>query len=901
MSWGKKSEKKPPDKELLFRTITENALVGAYIFQDDRLIYVNPAMAEIFGYKREEIIGKLSLLDLAHPEDKPLVAIYSLRHIKGAAESIHYTFKGIRKNKEVIHCELLGRRLDYRGKPAIVGTLIDITERTKAEEALRRSEERYHTLIDIVDTSDIGIFILDENFTVVWMNQALEEFFGLCRDDVIGMNKKELIQKKIKYIFENPEEFATRVLATYEDNTYIENFECHVLAGEGRKERWLEYWSKPIRFGIYAGGRIEQYHDITQRKKMEEALKESEKKYRELINTSVEGVVSVDPSMKIILWNPGAERIFGYTYEEMLEENILKIIPERYKEAIIRNFSEFRETGKGPYIGKTFELEGLTKDGREIPIEISLSSRKSKNIYIATAIMRDITKRKKIEEALQESEQKYRTLVENSLTGIFIYQDGKYIFVNNRFAEMHGYEVEELIGKDHLILIHPEEREIIRQIISEMMKKSNISRRYDVKRLTKDGKMIWCEMNLTRIEYGGKPAILGNVVDITERRRLQEQLLHSQKMEAIGRLAGGIAHDFNNLLTAIMGYSDILSVKLSQHPSFLREVEEIKKAAERAASLTRQLLAFSRRQMLQEKVLDLNVLVKDLEKMLRRIIGEDIELITILDSDLYPVKVDPSQIEQVILNLAVNARDAMPDGGKLTLKTENVYIDEDYCEAHPYAQCGRFVCLSVSDTGIGMDNETIQHIFEPFFTTKRTGTGTGLGLSVVYGIVKQHGGWINVHSIPNKGSTFMIYFPAFSEVSEEEVCIEPPSLRLKGKGEGILLVEDEEEVRKFIATALRENGYYVFEARNSKEAKDIFEKEKKRINLIFTDVVLPDKSGILLVEELISEKPDIKVLLTSGYTDQKSQLNIIEQKGFKFLQKPYTLKCLLQTVKDSLS
>jgi len=385
-----------------------------------------------------------------------------------------------------------------------------------------------------------------------------------------------------------------------------------------------------------------------------------------------------------------------------------------------------------------------------------------------------------------------------------------------------------------------------------------------------------------------------------ERSTIEAQLRHTQKMEAIGRLAGGVAHDFNNLLTPITGYSQLLLSRLEDHNPLRKDIEEIKKAAERAASLTRQLLAFSRKQVLQPEVLDLNAVVADMEKLLRRLIGEDIELVTALEPGLESVKADPGQIEQVIMNLAVNARDAMPEGGRLIIKTENVTLDEEHCKVIPEARPGKFVCLSVTDTGVGMDKETLQHIFEPFFTTKEGGKGTGLGLSVVYGIVKQHEGWIDVSSVPGRGATFKVYLPVFYGEREAEQQEAISWRELQGSGKRILLVEDEAGVRKFATGVLGENGYEVFEAASAKEAMDIFEREKGRFHLVFSDVVLPDKNGLQLVDQLLSRKPGLRILLSSGYTEEKSQWSVIRERGFRFLQKPYALPDLLQAVKEAI-
>ncbi len=383
-----------------------------------------------------------------------------------------------------------------------------------------------------------------------------------------------------------------------------------------------------------------------------------------------------------------------------------------------------------------------------------------------------------------------------------------------------------------------------------------------------------------------------------ERKKMQVQLLQAQKMEAVGRLAGGVAHDFNNLLTAIISYSDFLLKNLPVDDARRLDVEEIRKAGERAAALTGQLLAFSRRQMLQPRVLNLNDVVLDMGKLLQRLIGEDVRLIMALDPSLDPVRADLGQIEQVVINLAINGRDAMPDGGKLTIRTENVSLDGPTGAVG--SRKGRFACLSVEDTGIGMDEEVLQHLFEPFFTTKEAGKGTGLGLAVVYGIVAQHAGWVSVESKRDRGSVFRAYLPAalvnLEEEGEKEISLE----WLQGKQERVLLVEDEKSVCSALRRALVENGYTVLDAPNAVEAMQIYEREEGRVDLLFSDVVLPGESGIQLAEKLRMQQPNLPVLLSSGYTDRDANWTVIEEKGFRFLQKPYDVATLLRAIKETL-
>jgi ligand-binding sensor domain-containing protein/signal transduction histidine kinase/CheY-like chemotaxis protein len=386
-----------------------------------------------------------------------------------------------------------------------------------------------------------------------------------------------------------------------------------------------------------------------------------------------------------------------------------------------------------------------------------------------------------------------------------------------------------------------------------------------------------------------------------EKEKIRAQLFQSQKMEAIGKLAGGVAHDFNNLLTAIHGCTDLVLLNIDKNDSLFTDLKEIQDATKRASDLTRQLLLFSRRHLMDFSPINLNKMITNILKMLQRLIGENIEIITSLNPALWAVMADTGTMEQVIMNLVINARDAMFEMGSLIVKTENIVLDKEQCMKITDSRSGKFVCLSVKDTGVGMDRATIQHIFEPFYSTKKFGKGTGLGLSVVYGIVKQHEGWINVHSNLKQGTEFRIYLPAVFIDSEEESKSSISIDQFKSSGERVLIIEDEESVLSFARRALKEYGYIVFTAANAFDALDIFEQKNGNFHLIFSDVVLPDKTGIELVNELLLRKPDLRILLSSGYTDQKSQWETINERGFSFLQKPYTLVDLLGTVKKVMN
>jgi two-component system cell cycle sensor histidine kinase/response regulator CckA len=504
-------------------------------------------------------------------------------------------------------------------------------------------------------------------------------------------------------------------------------------------------------------------------------------------------------------------------------------------------------------------------------------------------------------EALKEAEEKYRSIFENAVEGIFqSTPDGRFISVNPAMARILGFESPEelMAGRTDIRSQHyvdPNCREELQRMLAEQ----GVVVGFECEVYRKDLSKIWTAENIRAIRDEGGAVIRyeGSIEDITGRKTLEEQFRQSQKMEAVGQLAGGIAHDFNNLLTVITGYSELLLSGVQDDP-VRRKVEEIRKAAERASALTRQLLAFSRKQVLQPRVLDLPETVVGMDKMLRRLIGEDVELVTLLESGLEKVKADPGQIEQVIMNLAINARDAMPQGGKLTIETKNVFLDDAYARRHATVTPGHYVMLAVSDTGTGMDEETQAHIFEPFFTTKEQGKGTGLGLSTVYGIVKQSGGNIWVYSEPEHGTTFKIYLPVAGETDEsrrEEVAAERPQ-----GTETILLVEDEEAVRLLLLDILDAEGYAVLPASNGRDALRVCEQHSGPIHLLITDVVMPGMSGRELAARLAEECGDAKVLYMSGYTDDAIIHHGVLDAGTNFLQKPFTPDAVARKVREVL-
>jgi PAS domain S-box-containing protein len=511
---------------------------------------------------------------------------------------------------------------------------------------------------------------------------------------------------------------------------------------------------------------------------------------------------------------------------------------------------------------------------------------------------------------LELADVRFRALVERNADLISLTAtDGTTLYMSPAVERMLGHDPSHYVGKPASHFVHPEDQDRVRRVVDRLIQNPSTSANVEFRALHRDESVRWLEATMTNLAADpAVGALVGNLRDITDRKlaasallRTEEQLRQAQKMEAIGNLAGGVAHDFNNLLSVILSYSGLLAADMTPSDPRYADLREIEAAGQRAVDLTRQLLAFSRQQILQPKIVSLKDVVAPMEKMLRRLIGEDIELIVVSPSQLGKVLVDPGQIEQIVMNLAVNSRDAMPHGGKLTIETANVELDEKYAASHVGVTAGPHVMLAVTDNGLGMDKATQSRMFEPFFTTKEKGKGTGLGLATVFGIVKQSGGHVWVYSEPGRGTTFKVYFPRTEQATAPELLHSLlPSPTTQRGTETILLVEDEESVRVLIRTILRRCGYHVLDAQSGGDALLICEQHTAAIHLMITDVVMPRMSGRQLAERLRTIRPQMEVLFMSGYTDNSIVHHGVLDSGVAFLQKPITPQALMRKVREVL-
>jgi two-component system, cell cycle sensor histidine kinase and response regulator CckA len=877
-----------------FRAVVECTASAILMVDENGIIaLVNSETERLFGYTRDELVGEsidMLVPDYLRPNHPALRQSYfkKPKAVKlGAARDLYCR----RKDGTEIPMEI---GLDYftteEGRYVLV-SIIDISERKAAEKAVRDSEERLQLALQFTNAGS-----WDWDFNENRIHWSVGHF------SIMGYepNQTGIVDFKTWASRVHPEDLNYVNLAWQRtrDGKGAYEAEYRIFRADNNEMRWVRGAGRCL---FDANGNAIRFvgvmSDITERKLAEQARLVSETSLLLAAEAAALGTWDYNYKTQRYVISEQLLDVFGVDADE--EKTIERWQQTVYPEDLERVMKERRKYVEGKDVvnleyrivhQKTRQIRWITSTARTFFEESGQPIR-------TVGVSQDITERKKAEQALRESEERYRQLIEFAPTAILLLNSqGILVHVNPAACQMLGYEFNELIGMQCLSLTRSDNASRIADILSVTTAESEHQGEWEL--LTKSGAWIWVEANARLLPNGMWQAF---VHDVTERKKIEQQLRQSQKMEAVGRLAGGVAHDFNNLLTVITGYSDLMLWKLRKEDPFYKHIYEIKRAAERASGLTGQLLAFSRQQPQQLKVLNLNDVIESLKKMLKRLLSEDIELVTSLDDELGHTKADQGQIEQILMNLVVNARDAVSetDGGRIFIETKNVSLSEDQAKQSYDAKAGLYVALIVSDTGCGMDAATQSKIFEPFFTTKEAGKGTGLGLSTVYGIVQQSGGFITVYSEVGYGTTLKIYLPRVDQPAVR-VTGELPSLITVRGTETILLVEDDEMVRQLIKEVLLMNGYKVLEANNGATALLLTQQYKEPIDLLLTDIVMPEMSGRKLAERMSETHPQMQVIYMSGYTTDTVIHHGISSNVVNFIEKPFKFEELTTRIREVL-
>jgi two-component system, cell cycle sensor histidine kinase and response regulator CckA len=888
-----------------------DAIVGRAL--DGAVTSWNAAAERLFGYSAEEMIGRR--IDILAPADRrDELDDVNARLKRG--ENVE-TFETIRVRKDgtlvdvastvspirnasgtVVAASAISRDITVqKAAQAEMERLLAVEREAlaaaqDADAALRKSAEQYRRLFE---NNPTPMWLFDpETLLFTAVNDAAVANYGYSREEFLAMSVEDI----------RPTEEVARLHAALADwranptesKTWAETW-CHrkkdgTLVDVVISSHSTEFEGRPARVVLAT--------DVTERVRSEQALRESEARHRDLFENANDLIAIVDLDSCLADVNTAFARTLGYSREELIGTSLDDLVPpewhDRLKHANDSKLSRRRRS-------TVYEHELTAKDGRRIAVEAASRLIEKDGRPVGTQVIcRDITERRIAARALRESEELYRLVVENSMDMIAIFDlDARPLYLSPSHADVLGYPPTELLRQSVAEMVHPDDRALATSAFAAARRGSRACPARPLRLLHKEGHYIHTEGAATPIldDNGNPRLVLATYRDITDRvlaEELSDQLRQSQKMEAIGSLAGGIAHDFNNLLTVISGYSEIALAR-NNRSEIHKAVEEVAAAAKSAAALTAQLLVFSRRQVALLEVVDVGALVESTERLLRRLLGEDIALEASIASGLRPIRVDPSQIEQVLLNLAVNARDAMPDGGKLSIEAENAEVGEAYAASHLGIDPGNYVAISVRDTGCGMNEQTLARAFEPFFTTK--GEGTGLGLATVHGIVMQSGGYIEVDSEPGAGTTFQLLFPV-AEAPRSESGAESEAADASGHSAPatILVVEDEEAVRRLTAHILATEGYAVIEAATSDEAIKVASDWTESLHLIVSDVRLPGRRGPELADELRTVHPEARLLFTSGYAEGEL---VADDPGRPFLAKPFTAAGLASKVREILA
>ncbi|HOF04263.1 MAG TPA: PAS domain S-box protein [Syntrophales bacterium] len=878
-------EKKGRGDRDLFAVLAGLSGDAVYLLVGGRMAYVNRRFLELFRIGAERVQAPdFDFMELVAPESRALVAG---RHVPGGGmeEASTFAFTALTADGDRIGVEASVSSLDIAGEATVCGVIRDLTEHRSLEASLRGMEERFQKTFRASPAPAIISTVAEGRYIAV--NDRWCEMMGYRREELLGKTAAEL------NIWADMEERAA-LMAKYLDRGSLRDEKVHLRTKNGEIREVLcstEIIGQEDAPAVI----LSQFWDITETVRREAALRESEERYRTILEEMEEGYHEVDLKGNFTFVNDSFCRIFGYGREEIIGHNYRRFAASaETAETVYEAYNEMFRTGKPV---KRFEWEIATKNGQVRTIEFSASLIRDAAGHRRgfRGVVRDITERK-------DREEQYRTIADATQTGIYIVQDGRIVFINPHIPAYSGYEARAMMGTRIIEYVHPEDREAVRENARKMLTgERNIP--YEYRIVTKQGQIRWLMEKVTPVSYRGRAAVLGNTMDITaqkeaeqKRQNLEFLLLQAQKMEAVGTLAGGIAHDFNNLLMGIQGYVSLILLDLKPgHPHYER-LRAVEQQVQSGAELTKQLLGFARGGRYEIKATDINALVRKTVAVFGRT-KKELRIFEKYDPELCSVEADQGQMEQVILNLLVNAWQAMPGGGDLYLQTANVRLDEAY--AAPYdLQAGNYVQISVTDTGVGMDEQTRRRIFEPFFTTKEMGRGTGLGLSSAYGIVRGHGGIITVYSEVGHGTTFNIYLPA-SELPPVGSSAESSGEMVPGR-ETILVVDDEEIITEVTAGMLAQLGYRVMTAGSGKEALELYERHRDEIDLVVMDMIMPGMSGGETIERLLALNPEVPVILSSGYSLNGMAKEVLAKGARAFLQKPFRMDALSRKIQEIL-
>ena len=889
----KQAEEALTRSEHLYRTLFEGAQDAILIIDMEgdaigQIVSANSTAAKIHGYTLEEMVT-LNMADLNTSESARRIP--ERMKVILAGEWLREEASHRRKDGSVFPVEIAASLLTIDDHKYCLAIDRDITERKQAEEQLQESEETFRA---IVEGAPDALFVQTGGLFAYVNNQALQLFGAESEEQLLGKPVMDRFHPRFHEIV------GERIRLLNVDKKKAPALEQVYLRMDG-SEIHVEVSAVPIRF-INQDGALVFARDITERKQAESALIKSEERYKTVADFNYDWEYWIDSDEKFVYVSPSCERITGYSAQQFMDEPSLieKIIHPDDLTAVLTHFDVARNVDYDQRHVLDFRI--IRKDG-----ETRWIAHACQPVYNRDGLPlgrrasnRDITDRKLAEEALRESEQRYRAVVDNLHVGISVINRNMEIVAINPFFGAYYPDV------------HPGTDQTCYSTYNDPPSSSPCS--YCPCVLTfQDGEVHECETETpagdkirnyrivscpVKDEQDEVQLVVELVEDVTERRSLYAQLAQAQKMEAVGTLAGGVAHDFNNVLQVAMGYSEILigDTEVPQHCRI--DLQKINESARRGADLVQRLLTFSRKAEINLQPLDLNSRITDLQKMLERTLPKMVGIDLHLDGKLAKISADKTQIDQILMNLAVNARDAMPEGGKLIFETTNVTLDEEYVRSHLEAKPGPHVLLTVTDTGSGMDKGTLEHIFEPFYTTKGVGEGTGLGLAMVHGIVKHHGGHIKCYSEPGKGTTFKLYFPALiSEEKEEETAERPIP---KGGSETILLVDDEELIRDLGSRILTKAGYTLITASNGKEALEIYQKRRGEISLVLLDLMMPEMGGKQCLEGLLSLNPSVKVIVASGFSANGPTKDALSAGAKAFVNKPYDMRQVLEVVRQVL-